>query len=131
MTANLKPANAKARNLLQKLQALADRGIDGEKISAQRKIARLKARFDFSGTIPAETPDLFLGSFKRSTLARWIYSFGAHEYDVANSVKWSIESATKIPCVFRNGDLLAEATPATVNRLTDIAAHIVEAEPVR
>jgi len=124
MTANLKPANAKARNLLQKLQALADRGIDGEKISAQRKIARLKARFDFSGTIPAETPDLFLGSFKRSTLARWIYSFGAHEFDVANSVKWAIESATKIPCVFRNGDLLAEATPATVNRLTDIAAHI-------
>src|SRR5438876_10758376 len=73
--ANLKPANAKARALLEKLQALAERGIDGEKISAQKKIARLKSRLDFSLPDPAETLDLFVGSFKRSTKARWIYSF--------------------------------------------------------
>jgi hypothetical protein len=124
MKANLKPANSKARALLKKLQALAERGIDGERISAQKKIARLKARLDFTEPDPTETPDLFLGSFKRSTKARWIYTFGRHEFDVANSVKWAIESATKIPCVYRDGALLAEAAPGTANRLTDIAAHI-------
>lgn len=56
MTANLKTANSKARALLNKLQALAERGIDGEKISAQKKIARLKARFDFTAPDPTETP---------------------------------------------------------------------------
>src|SRR5437868_5521454 len=56
---NLKSPNEKARALFKKLQALAERGIDGEKISAQKKLARLKARFDFAGPDPAETPDLF------------------------------------------------------------------------
>jgi len=46
--AHLKPANAKAWALLKKLQALAEQGIDGEKISAQGKIARLTTRFDFT-----------------------------------------------------------------------------------
>jgi hypothetical protein len=121
---NLKPANAKARALLKKLQALAERGIDGERLSAQKKIARLKARFDFSEPDPIETPDLFLGTFKPATKARKIYAFGPHEFDVANSVKWAIESATKIPCLFRDGELLAEAMPATARRLEEIAAHI-------
>jgi hypothetical protein len=124
MKANLKTANSKARALLEKLQALAERGIDGERISAQRKIARLKARLDFTAPDPAETPDLFLGSFKRATTARRVYSFGRNEFDVANSVKWAIESATQIRCVFRDGELLAEATAGTANRLTDIAGHI-------
>jgi hypothetical protein len=124
--ADLKPANPKARALLEKLQALADRGIDGEKLSAQKKIARLKARFDFSSAQPEETPDLFLGTFKPASTARCIYSFGRDEFDVANSVKWAIESATRIPCVFRDGDLLAEATASTAKRLKEIAAHIAE-----
>jgi hypothetical protein len=123
---DLKPANSKARVLLKKLQALAERGIEGEKISAQSKIARLKARFDFTAPDPAETPDLFSGTFKRSTTARRVYSFGGHDFDVANSVKWAIESATKIPCVYRDGELLAEATSSTVNRLREIAEHIAQ-----
>ena len=76
MTTHLRPANPRAWALFKKLQALAERGIDGEKMSAQNKIARLKARFDFSVADPAETPDLFSGTFKRSTTARRIYSFG-------------------------------------------------------
>jgi len=124
MKANLKPATAKARALLKKLQALAERGIGGEKAAAQKKLARLKARLDFTAPDPAETPDLFLGTFKRSTKARWIHSFGRLDFDVANSVKWAIESATKIPCVYRDGDLLAEATPGTANRLAEVATHI-------
>jgi len=120
----LTPASPKARSLLNKLEALAERGIDGEKISAQRKIARLKARFDFSQPDETAAPDLFSGNFKRSGTARHIYTFGAHEFDVANSVKWAIESAAKVSCVYRHGDLLAEATPVTAKRLTDISGHI-------
>src|SRR5947209_1592181 len=119
MKANLKPANEKARILLKKLQALAEQGVDGEKISAQRKMARLKARLDFTAAELAETADLFLGSFKPSSKARWIYTFASHDFEVANSVKWAIESATKIPCVYRDSDLLAEATPGTARKLTD------------
>jgi hypothetical protein len=124
VTATLTPANAKARALLDKLEALAERGIDGEKIVARRKIARLKARFDFSQPDQTGMPDLFSGHFKQSRTARKIYSFGAHDFDVANSVKWAIESAVKIPCVYRHGDLLAEATSSTARRLTEIAGHI-------
>lgn len=120
----MKPANPKARELLRKLQALAERGIDGEKISAQRKITRLMAKLDFSAPDPSDTPDLFMGRFKYSRTARLVYSFGNNEFDVANSVKWAIESATKIPCIYRGGDLLAEATPSTANRLKSVAAHI-------
>ena len=121
---NLRPASAKAWALLKKLQALAEQGIDGEKISAQIKLARLKARFDFGETDPAESPDLFSGNFKHASKARRIYSFSSKEFDVANSVKWAIESATKIPCVYRNGELLAEATTSTAKRLEEIAIHI-------
>jgi hypothetical protein len=124
MKANLKPANAKARELLKKLLALAERGIDGEKVSAQRKICRLKARFDFSGPDPAETPDLFRGRFGRSTTARPIYAFGPNEFEVANSVKWAIETATGVRCVHRGRELLAEASPPTARRLEGIALHI-------
>lgn len=120
----MNPANAKAWAVLKKLRALAERGIGGEKISAQNKLALLTARFDFAAPEPAETPDLFSGSFKRSTTARRIYSFGDHEFDVANSVKWAIESATGLACVHRDNDLLAEATPRTAKRLTEIANHI-------
>jgi hypothetical protein len=121
---DLKPASTKARAVLRKLQALAERGVDGEKFVAQRKIARLKARFDFDAPGPAETLDLFQGVFKRSSKARWIYSFTPSEFDVANQVKWAIETATGIPCLYRDCDLLAEASPSTANRLAGIAEHI-------
>jgi hypothetical protein len=110
--------------MLRKLEALAERGVEGERLAAQRKIARLKARFDFDAPDPAETPDLFHGTFKRSSKARWICSFPPAEFDVANQVKWAIESATGVHCLYRNCDLLAEAAPSTANRLAGIAEHI-------
>lgn len=125
--AELKPANAKAKAMLRKLQALADRGIGGERLAAQRKIERLRARFDFDAPEAAETLDLFQGSFKRSSKAKWIYSFTLSEFDLANAVKWAIESATGIHCLHRGSDLLAEATPSTANRLAGIAEHISQA----
>ena len=118
------PANSKARSLLRKLESLAERGIDGEKRSAQQKIARLKARFDFSLPETTATPDLFSGTFQPSRTARKIHSFEPHEFDVANSVKWAIEATSKIHCVYRDGTLLAEATPATAKRLGAISEQI-------
>lgn len=124
MKANLKPANAKARELLAKLQALAERGIDGEKTAAQAKLARLKARFDFGQPQASEESELFSGSFQRATKTRRVCSFKVEEFDVANAVKWAIEAATKIPCAWQHGDLMAEAAPATIKKLAAIAEYI-------
>lgn len=124
MKSVLKPASTKARVVLRKLQALAERGVDGERLVALRKIARLKAKFDFDAPDPAETPDLFHGTFKRSSKAKRIYSFTPAEFDVANQVKWAIETATGIHCLYRDCDLLAEASASTANRLAAIAEHI-------
>jgi hypothetical protein len=121
---NSKLPNQKARALFKKLQALAERGVDGEKTSAQRKLERLKARYNFEEPDPAETLDLFHGNFKRASQARFIYAFTSRDFDIANSVKWAIETATKVQCVYRDGDLLAEATPGTANRLVKVANHI-------
>ena len=112
--------------MFKKLQALAERGVDGEKLAAQRKLERLKARFDFSAPDPSETPDLFQGKFTQSAKARRICSFPPSEFDVANAVKWAIENATNIRCLYRDRDLLAEATPATARQLADIAKHIAQ-----
>lgn len=120
----LKPANAKQRALFKKLQALAERGVEGEKIVAQKKLARLKAHLDFTAADPAEGPDLFSGRFTHSATARRIWSFDSSEFDLANSVKWAIESTTRIPCSYRSCELFAEATPATAAKLTGIAQHI-------
>jgi len=123
---DLKPASSKARTLLRKLEALAERGVDGEKLAAQRKLVRLKARFNFDAPDPTETPDLFQGTFKRSSKARRVCSFSPAEFDVASQVKWAIESATGIRCLFRDRDLMAEAASSTANRLAEIALHIAQ-----
>ena len=39
-------------------------------------------------------------------------------------MKWAIESATRIQCVYRDRELLAEASAATARRLEEIALHI-------
>jgi hypothetical protein len=120
----MKPANAKIRALFRKLQALAERGVDGERAVARRKLARLKARYDLSVPAANDTPDLFSGRFAPSSAARRIYSFDSNELELANAVKWAIESATNIRCVHRGAELLAEATPVTARRLSEISDHI-------
>ncbi len=123
---HMKPTNAKIRALFRKLQALAERGMDGEKAVAQRKLARLTARYDFRVPAANDTPDLFSGRFASSSAARRIYSFNSNELDVASAVKWAIESATRIRCVHRSADLLAEATPATARKLSEISDYITQ-----
>lgn len=121
-----KPANPKIWTLFRKLQALAERGVDGEREVARRKLARLEARYDFTAPAISEGPDLFSGRFTRSATARPVYSFKSHEVALASSVKWAIEAATKVRCLHRGADLLAEATPATVRRLREISDHIAQ-----
>jgi len=112
--------------LLRKLQALAERGVGGERDVARRKLARLEARFDFTGGDAAEPPDLFSGSFTHSSKARAICSFRSDETALASSVKWAIESVTRVRCLHRGVELLAEVTPATARRLREIAEHIAQ-----
>jgi hypothetical protein len=123
---NKTAANAKAWALFHKLLALAEQGVDGEKMAAQNKLARLQQRYDFSVPLAGETSDLFSGNFKRSASARRIYSFRSNELDIASSVKWAIESAAKIPCLHRDTGLYAEATASTARKLTEIADHITQ-----
>ena len=127
----MKPANTKARDLLGKLERLANPangGTPDEIAAARRKMHRLKDRFDFTGPAPAETMDIFAGlNFKpRFGRAAHVYTFETPEFDVASSVKWAIEKTTGIPCFFRGGELLAEATVSTANKLAKVALHISE-----
>jgi hypothetical protein len=123
---NGKPANAKIRELFNKLQALAERGVDGEREVARRKLARLSARYDFAAPATSDGPDLFSGRFARSSMARPIYSFKQNEAALASSVKWAIEAATKVHCLHRGAELLAETTPASARKLSQISDHIAQ-----
>lgn len=119
----MKPATERICLLRAKLQALADRGVNGEKIAAQVKLKRLERHWDFSKPV-LRTEDIFAGTFRRSTQASPVMTFTATDYDVANSVKWAIEQAAGIPCLYRDGVLMAEATPETANRLHSIAGTV-------
>jgi len=44
----------------------------------------------------------------------------------ASSVIWGIEAATKVRCLHRGAELLAEATPATARKLSQISDHIAQ-----
>lgn len=121
-----KPASARIWALFRKLQVLAERGVDGEREVARRKLARIMARYDFTAPAVADGPDLFSGRFTRSSKARPIYSFKRTETALASSVKWAIEAATNVRCLHRGADLLAEATPATARRLGGISDHIAQ-----
>jgi len=127
----MKTANTKARALLGKLERLADPangGTPDEVAAAKRKLQRLKGRFDFNSPAPTETMDIFAGlKFKRNTgRAAHVHTFQPADFDVASAVKWAIEKATGIRCVFRGGALLAEATPGTANKLAKVALHITQ-----
>ena len=121
----MKPATPKARALLAKLEALAERGINGEKAAAQAKLSKLKARYDF--TAPDKTTeDLFKGCFRPATIAQPILTQTTETRDVIDFVKWALEQETGIRCLFRGDQLLAEATPKTAAQLKTIAATITE-----
>ncbi len=127
----MRPANSKARALIEKLQRLADPangGTAGEIDVANRKLARLKALFDFSTPRSEETLDIFAGIKAKRTARRasHVFMFHGHDFDIANAVKWAIEKATGIPCIFRGGELLAETAATTARKLSGVALHIAQ-----
>lgn len=123
-------ANDKARDLRAKLQDMATLGAEaGERDNAKAKLTRLESRLDFTPRMT--TADLFKGRFSPAPHGEAIpvRTFSASDYDIANAVKWAVETATRIPCLFRpvNGSgsqLCAQATPGTIKRLSEIAATI-------
>lgn len=118
----MKPATTKARALLAKLEALAERGIDGEAEAALRKLDKLRKRYDFDAPIVRPESDLFAGVFHRGPCAAPVAIIP--EPDIASAAKWAIEQVTGIACRFRGPELLAEADPATARRLGAIAGTV-------
>lgn len=119
----MKPATEKIHSLRDKLKALAERGVNGEKLAAQAKLKRLESRYDFKSPILA-TADIFAGIFYSSSVAEPLCAFAPDDRDVANCVKWAIEDRTRIPCLFRNDTLCAQATPSTAQQLVKITDTI-------
>lgn len=118
------PAPPKARELKAKLEALAERGVNGEAKVAKAKLRRLLKRYDFTAKNDGGT-DIFNGIFVPARgEAAPVIRFAVEDFDIANAVKWAIENATRIPCLFRDGQLMAEAAPTTAARLHGIAATI-------
>lgn len=121
---NRKP-EAHQFKLREKLQALAKYGINGEKANAADKLARLEARYDFAAhPDPDAQADIFAGCFQRSTIAAQVFHFTEEQNDVAANVKWAIEHATGISCLFRDRDLYAEAAPSSADKLREIAGIV-------
>lgn len=118
-----KLAPPKARELLAKLTALAERGINGERDAAKLALAKLKRRYDFA-SVNTGGADIFDGVFVPDIVGREVFPFEPYENDIANAVKWAIEHATKIRCGFRGQTLIAAADSRTATRLHDIAGTL-------
>lgn len=107
-----------AWKLRKALQALVERGIEGEAETAGRKLHRLESRYDFSA---GEMESLFSGKFHRSGRAVFLTLFEPGEMTVAGFVKWAIENGTKIPAIWRNDGLWVEADSESLPRLQRLA----------
>jgi hypothetical protein len=119
-----KPATTKAWKLRTALQALAERGVDGEMAVAKKKLERLEGRYDFSAGDP-QGVDMFAGVFHRSFNAVPVATIP--DMSIAAQVKWAIECRTGIPCIVENTILKAEATVSTAKTLEGIAGTIAGA----
>lgn len=117
----MKIPSQKIYELRAKLQALAERGVNGEKTEAQKALAKLEKRYDFTKKI-MQTGDIFAGAFIPASIAAPICR--VNDFDIANAIKWAIEERAKIVCLFREGELLAKANAGTAERLGNIATVI-------
>lgn len=122
-------ASATAFRLRDKLDALARYGINGEKIAAQGKLDALIAKYDWT-TDPRKQvqKDVFAGKFTPASYASQVFRFSEEDADIANAIKWAIQSRTMIQCVWRgHSELWAQADPSSTRRLTDIARTVSDA----
>ena len=123
-----RPATPTARRLRVKLEVLAERGVDGEQTLAKAKLARLLKQYDFNAPVQEDVRNLFKGVFIKSYgFTEPIARLDPWALDVAGFVKWAIENRCDIPCLFKNGELHAQATPPAARQLTVIAKAITDA----
>lgn len=119
------PATEKQIELRAKLQRLVAQGVNGERAAAQAKLSRLESRVDFDK--PAlNTADIFAGCFYKSSVAEPILSYQPDDSDIANAIKWAVQQEAGIECVWRDGLLLACATPTSAKQLEGIARTVAE-----
>lgn len=105
---------------MTKLQALAARpGTPDEGAAAQKKLDRLNRRYDW--TVPDMPKEyLFAGEFRPARDGNALPVINLDDMNLATWIKWAIESATGIRCLFRGSSVMAEATPDTAAKLTGI-----------
>lgn len=118
-----KPAHRRVRLLRSKLEALAAVGIGGEKLNAQKKLARLLKRYDFTAP-EVVLGDMFGGKFIPSPVSRQLAVYPRNDQDIAAAVKWAIEDATGLHASFRGDALLVEADVSCLPQLISIADRI-------
>ena len=101
----MKPATTRAHILRAKLAELVARGVDGEKDSAARKLARLEAAFDFTAPNP-DGGDLFVDTPGASTVRRGQHARALdeifHDGEIAVFVKFAILAAYRIDGTIRD-----------------------------
>lgn len=123
----MKTPTKKARALLLKLSALAERGIGGEQTQAAARLAKLKAAYDFALPDEDQKDDLFAGVFRPSPgAASSVCLFEASEIELSSFVKWCIEGGSGVPCSFSGQSLRVQATGATADKLSRIALQLAD-----
>lgn len=120
-------ATEKHFDLREKLRALAERGINGEKAAAQNKLRLLESKVDFSTPV-MRTVDIFEGIRVRFAYdSNLLCRLDTSDMDLADFVKWALEEQLKIQATHRlNGELWARVTPNDADTLGKIALGIQE-----
>lgn len=109
-----------------KLEALVERGVNGERDAAKLKLDRLLKAYDFSAKV-LHMKDLFLGikAARPSPVARFVTAFDTQDIDLLANVKWAIEQETGLRCSFRDTvQLWAETTDASVPVVRQVAETV-------
>lgn len=125
----MKPATENIWKIRRKLEELAARGIEGERETAQRKLERLLARFDFAAGEP-DGPSIFDGAWKpsRCGAAVLLASFGPTESVLGGFVKWAIENGAGIRGLWRMAgtdvELWVEAEPESLPQLRRLSETV-------
>ena len=123
----MKQATEKHFDLRAKLQALADRGVNGEAVVAKAKLKRLEQAIDFSKPV-LRTEDIFAGIRPRFTNdANKLCVLSPDDLELAALVKSALEIQLKIEASFRwNGELWARVSKNDADQLGRVALGISE-----
>lgn len=122
----MKPATEKLCQLRAKLQALAERGVNGEATAAKAKLKRLDASVDFSKPI-LRTEDIFANMRVRfDAQAHFICNLGPDK-ELGDFVKWALESGVRINASHRgHGELWACIPLVDTGRIKTLAMGLAD-----